>query len=278
MQKMCEVLDLTGSGYYDWANRPESDKEKEDKKLVKEIKRIHRESHETYGVRRVTAQLNKEGVSCGKTRVGRLMRENNIYCKTRKKYKATTNSKHNYPVAPNLLKQNFEADRPDEKYVGDITYVWTDEGWLYLAGVEDLFNRELNGWKISDRMTVDITLSAMDMAIGRRVPEEGLIFHSDRGSQYAANAYKQLLKDNGIIQSMSRKGNCFDNACAESFFSSLKKDVIYGNRFRTRSEARRVIINYIEGFYNSRRLHSSLGYKSPREYINDYYRIKKKAA
>jgi putative transposase len=177
-----------------------------------------------------------------------------------------------------LLKQNFEADRPDEKYVGDITYVWTDEGWLYLAGVEDLFNRELIGWKISDRMTVDITLSAMDMAIGRRVPEEGLIFHSDRGSQYAANAYKQLLKDNGIIQSMSRKGNCFDNACAESFFSSLKKDVIYGNRFRTRSEARRVIINYIEGFYNSRRLHSSLGYKSPREYINDYYRIKKKAA
>ena len=229
-------------------------------------------------MRRVTAQLNKEGVSCGKTRVGRLMRENNIYCKTRKKYKATTNSKHNYPVAPNLLEQDFETDKPNKKYVGDITYIWTDEGWIYLAGVEDLFNRELIGWKISDRMTVDITLSAMDMAIGRRAPEEGLIFHSDRGSQYAANAYRYLLKNNGILQSMSRKGNCFDNACAESFFSSLKKDVIYGNRFRTRSEARRVIINYIEGFYNSRRLHSSLGYKSPREYINDYYRSKKKAA
>lgn len=186
MQKMCKVLELSGSGYYYWVNRPESDKEKEDKKLLKEIKRVHKESHKTYGVRRVTAQLNKDGISCGETRVGRLMKENNIYCKTRKKYKATTNSKHNYPVAPNLLKQNFEADKPDEKYVGDITYVWTDEGWLYLAGVEDLFNREVVGWKISERMTVDITVSAMKMAIGRRVPEEGLIFHSDRGSQYAS--------------------------------------------------------------------------------------------
>jgi putative transposase len=278
VQKMCEVLDLSGSGYYDWVSRPESEKDKEDKKLLKKIKRVHKESRKTYGVRRVTKQLNKEGISCGKTRVGRLMRENNIYCKTRKKYKATTNSKHNYPVAPNLLEQDFEAEKPDEKYVGDITYVWTDEGWLYLAGVEDLFNRELIGWKISSRMTVDITLSAMDMAIGRRAPEEGLIFHSDRGSQYAANAYKELLKKYGIRQSMSRKGNCYDNACAESFFSSLKKDAIYGTRFRTREEAKKAIIDYIEGFYNSRRLHSSLGYKSPREYINDYYRNEKEAA
>jgi putative transposase len=148
---MCEVLDLTGSGYYDWVNRTESEKEKEDKKLLKKIKRVHKESHETYGVRRVTAQLKKEGIYCGKTRAGRLMRENKIYCRTRKKYKATTNSKHNYPIAPNLLEQDFEAEKPDEKYVGDITYVWTDEGWLYLAGVEDLFNREIIGRKISDR-------------------------------------------------------------------------------------------------------------------------------
>jgi len=275
---MCEVLDLTGSGYYDWVNRPERTKEKEDRKLLKEIKRVHKESYRTYGVRRITAQLNKEGTFCGETRVRRLMKENNIYCKTRKKYKATTNSKHSYPVAPNLLEQNFNTEKPNEKYVGDITYIWTDEGWLYLAGVEDLFNREVIGWKISERMTVDITISAMNMAIGRRAPDAGLIFHSDRGSQYAANAYRKLLEDNGIVQSMSRKGNCYDNACAESFFSSLKKDVIYGSRFKTRKEARKAIINYIECFYNSRRLHSTLGYKSPREYINDYYRNEKKVA
>ena len=139
-------------------------------------------------------------------------------------------------IYTNLLEQDFEAEKPDEKYRRDITYVWTDKGWLYLAGVEDLFNRELIGWKISDRITVDITLSTMDMAIGRRAPKEGLIFHSDRGSQYASNAYRELLKKYGIRQSMSRKGNCYDNACAESFFSTLKKDVIYGIRFKTKKE------------------------------------------
>ena len=200
----------------------------------------------------------------------RLMRENNIYSCLRKKFKVTTNSNHSYPVAPNLVEQDFTATKPNEIWLGDITYIPTEEGWLYLAVVEDVFNRKVVGWSMDKKMTRDLTIAAIGQAIGRQHPGKGLIFHSDRGVQYAAYDYQNTLRENGIIQSMSRKGNCYDNACMESFYS-LKKDLIYRRRFKTRQEAKLAIVEYIETFYNSRRLHSKLGYKSPNEYEQEYY-------
>lgn len=270
---MCQVLEVSRSAFYDWVKRPESSKQKEDKRLLKEIKKIHKESRSTYGIRRVKAQLNKEGITCGRNRVAKLMRENHIYSCQRRKYKATTNSKHNYPVYPNLLNQKFEAENPNEIWVGDITYIATDEGWLYLAAIEDIFTRKIVGWALDATMTRHLTISALRGAILKEMPDpdKDLIFHSDRGVQYAAFDYQNALIKNGIIQSMSRKGNCYDNAPMESFFSTLKKDLIYGRKFKTRARARLEIVDYIETFYNSRRLHSSLGYRSPREYEKQYY-------
>ncbi len=222
------------------------------------------------------AQLNKDGFPCSKDRVSRLMRENGIFSKLRRKYKATTQSNHNYPVVENLLNQDFKADNPNQKWVGDLTYIATDEGWLYLAGIEDLYHRKLVGWSFSSRMKKQLTLDAFHQAIGRECPESGLIFHSDRGSQYAAYDYQDALRKHGIRQSMSAKGNCYDNAPMESFFSTLKKDIIYGKHFRTREEAIIFIVEYIETFYNCRRLHSSLGNMSPLEF--EQYSKKVKAA
>jgi len=235
------------------------------------MRRIHKESYKTYGIRRIKAKLNKEGIFCGKNRIARLMRENGIFSRLKRKYKATTHSNHRFPVAPNLLNQDFKADKPNKKWVGDITYIPTDEGFLYLAGIEDLFHRKVVGWSLKDRMTKELTINALKQAIGRENPGDGLIFHSDRGSQYAAYAYQETLDKYGIRQSMSRKGNCYDNACMESFFSTLKKDMIYGRRFKTREEAKLVIIEYIETFYNCHRLHSTLGNMSPMEYECQYY-------
>lgn len=263
---MCQVLSVSRSSYYQWLHRPESNRRKKDKKLIKEIKRIHKECYQTYGSRRMKAQLNIDGFSCSKDRVRRLMNENGIFSKLRRKYKATTQSNHNYPLAPNLLKQDFTADRPNQKWVGDLTYIATDEGWLYLAGVEDLYHRKLIGWSFSSRMKKQLTIDAIHQAMGRERPQNGLIFHSDRGSQYAAYDYQDILRKHGIRQSMSAKGNCYDNASMESFFSTLKKDLIYGNKFKTRKEAIMVIVEYIETFYNCKRLHSSLGNMSPMEY------------
>lgn len=267
---MCKVLKVSRSSYYDWLNRPESSRKQDDKKLLIDIRRIHKDSYETYGIRRVKAQLNRDGIRCGKNRVARLMRQNGIYSRLRRKYKATTNSNHSYPVAPNLLKQDFSSDTPNQKWVGDLTYIATDEGWLYLAGVEDLFNRKLVGWSLGSRITKELTISALRQAVGKECPGPGLIFHSDRGSQYAAYAYQDELRKYNIQQSMSRKGNCYDNASMESFFSTLKKDIIYGRKFRTREEAKIVIVEYIETFYNCRRLHSALGNMSPIEYERQF--------
>jgi len=271
---MCEVLKIKRSSYYDWLKRPESNRKKDDKKLLKEIQRIHKKSYETYGIRRTKAQLNKEGIICGKNRVAKLMRENGIYSRLKRKFKATTNSNHNYPVAPNLLNQDFQSDVPNKKWVGDITYIPTDEGWLYLSGIEDLFNRKIVGWSFSNRITKELTISSLKQAIGKEMPGSGLIFHSDRGSQYAAYAFQDELRKYDIRQSMSRKGNCYDNACMESFFSSLKKDIIYGRKFKTREEAKVLIIEYIESFYNNRRLHSSLDNMSPNEFSSQYLKNK----
>ena len=269
--KMCQVLEVSRSSYYSWLKRPLSTHQKKDRILVEKMRRIHKESYKTYGIRRIKAKLNKEGISCGKNRIARLMRENGIFSRLRRKYKATTNSNHRLPVAPNLLDQDFTADRPNKKWVGDITYIPTDEGFLYLAGIEDLFQRKVVGWSLGDRITKELTILALEQAVGRENPGYGLIFHSDRGSQYAAYAYQWVLGKYCIRQSMSRKGNCYDNACMESFFSTLKKDIIYGRRFKTREEAKLAIIEYIETFYNCHRLHSTLGNMSPMEYEHQYY-------
>lgn len=269
--KMCQVLEVSKSSYYDWLKRPPSMHQKEDKILIEKMRRIHKESYKTYGIRRIKAKLNKEGISCGKNKVARLMRENGIFSRLRRKYKATTNSNHRLPVAPNLLNQDFTADKPNKKWVGDITYIPTNEGFLYLAGIKDLFQRKVVGWSLGDRITKELTISSLEQAVGRENPGESLIFHSDRGSQYAAYAFQDVLHKYHIRQSMSRKGDCYDNACMESFFSTLKKDIIYGNKFKTREEAKLVIIEYIETFYNCCRLHSTLGNMSPMEYERQYY-------
>ena len=227
---------------------------------------MHKISRGTYGSPRITRALKKKGIVCGKNRVARLMHDNGITGKTKRKYKATTNSKHNYPVAENLINQNFNIDRPNQIWVADITYIPTDEGWLYLAAIEDLFQRKIVGWAMNSTMTRQLTLDALRQAVKRYRPPAGLIHHSDRGSQYASHEYQQALRDYQFITSMSRKGNCYDNACMESFFGTLKLELIYGNRFKTRAEARQAVFEYIEVFYNRIRLHSSLGYMSPLEY------------
>lgn len=235
---MCEVLNIKRSSYYAWIKRPESNRKKNDKELVEHIRRVHKESRETYGIRRIKTQLNKENIACGRDKVSKLMNENNIHSRLKRKFKATTYSNHKYPVAPNLLNQDFKAEKPNEKWVGDITYIATDEGWLYLASIEDLFQKEIVGWSLGTRMTRDLVIGAMEQAITKHRPDAGLIFHSDRGVQYASYDYQELLRKNQIQQSMSRKGNCYDNACGESFFASLKKDVIYGRKFKTIAEAK----------------------------------------
>lgn len=269
---MCLICGIKRSTYYNWLKRPESKRKKQDNNLVDKIKKIHKDSYQTYGQRRIKLQLKKDGIVCSKRRVKRIMNENGIFSKHRFKYKATTNSNHNYPIAPNILNQDFTANYPNEKWVGDITYIPTDEGWLYLASIEDLFTKKACGWAFSDRITKKLTMTAFTQAYKKEKPVGGLIFHSDRGSQYAAYAYQDLLKENSVRQSMSRKGNCFDNACAESFFATLKKDIIRGERLRTREEAKTRIIEYIELFYNCKRIHSSINDMSPIEFERSYYK------
>ncbi len=268
---MCEVLGVHRSAYYAWLKRPMSKRHQEDIKLVEVIKKIHRESYNSYGVRRIKKQMADDGIECGKNRVSRLMKENGIVSKHARKYKATTNSNHNFNIAPNLLNQDFNVNEPNKVYVGDITYIATDEGWLYLSIVEDLFNREVVGWSMDSTMTKKLVIDSLKASVIKEKPDEGLIFHSDRGVQYASYDFQDFLREKHFRQSMSAKGNCYDNACAESFFASLKKDMLFGRRFRTRQEAKSVIVEYIELFYNPRRLHSSLGYKSPKRFKDDYY-------
>ena len=263
---MCRIFKVTRSGYYAWLNRPESSRKKRNRELLTEIRKAYKVSRGNYGSPRITRVLKKQGIICGKNRVAHLMRENGIAAKTKRKFKATTNSKHNYPVAENLVNQNFNTDRPNQVWVADITYIPTDEGWLYLAAIEDLFQRKIVGWAMDSTMTRQLTLNALRQAVWRYRPSAGLIHHSDRGSQYASDDYQRAIKDYEMIASMSRKGNCYDNACMESFFGTLKRELIYGNRFNTRAEARQAIFEYIEVFYNRIRLHSALGYMSPAEY------------
>ena len=266
VMKMCQAFKVSKSGYYDWRDRPESKRSRNNRILLSHIRVAFKKSRRNYGSPRVTDELNDTGIPCGMNRVEKLMRDNNIKAKRSKKFKATTNSKHNYPVADNLLNRQFEVDCPNSVWVSDITYIWTTEGWLYLAGVIDLHSRMVIGWSMSKRMTEQLTLDALTHAIQRRKPTDRLLHHSDRGSQYASKNYQKLLKDNHITVSMSRKGNCWDNAVMESFFATLKTELIYHEKFITRKDAKLKIFEYIELFYNRNRRHSSLGYKSPAQF------------
>ena len=266
VRRMCRVLDISPSGYYAWLRRPESRRVREDRRLLVEIKAIHKENRGVYGSPRIHAELKDRQMYHGKKRVARLMRENGIRAKQKKKFRATTDSRHSYPVAPNLLWRDFSASGPNQKWLADITYIWTREGWLYLAAIMDLFSRPIVGWSMSRRMTKKLVLEALEMAVGRRRPEPGLIHHSDRGSQYACGDYQRTLNGHGMVCSMSRKGDCWDNAPMESFFHTLKTELVHHRDYQTRNQAKTDIFEYIEVFYNRSRRHSSLGYMAPAQY------------
>jgi putative transposase len=257
---------VSRSGYYAWNNREKSPRQSERERLIPKVKEIHRQSKGTYGARRIAKELEQQGESCRRSKAGTLMKLAGVEAKQKRKFKATTDSKHDLPVAPNLLKRNFEVPEPDRIYCSDITYIWTAEGWLYLAIVLDLFSRQVVGWSMSNRIKKELVINALRMAVWRRRPEAGLIFHSDRGSQYCSHDFQKQLTLNGMISSMSRKGNCWDNSVAESFFGSLKTERVFDCSYLTREQARRDIVDYIEMFYNSKRRHSYLGYLSPKEF------------
>ena len=263
---MCRVLEVSTSGYYAWRKRPESRRRQQDRRLVVEIKAIHTESRQTYGSPRIHDELRDRGIRCGKKRVARLMRLHGIAAKQTRRFKATTDSKHTLPVAENVLSRQFTPAAPDTVWSADITYIPTQQGWLYLAVVMDLFSRRIVGWSMKKTLACSLVLDALKMALRGRSPGAGLLHHSDRGSQYASREYQALLRSSKMVCSMSRRGNCWDNAPVESFFSTLKRELVHRRRWRTRAEARAEIFEYIEVWYNRRRRHSSLGYMSPAQY------------
>ena len=263
---MCRALEVSPSGYYSWKARPCSRAQSEEWRLVRLIEKIHQGSRGTYGSPRVHAILTGMGETCSEPRVARLMKKHGIRAKTKRKFKATTNSKHKLPVAANILNRDFTPAAPNLVWAGDITYIWTREGWLYLAVVLDLYSRKVVGWAMEPMLGRELALNALRMALTLRQPHPGLVTHTDRGSQYASNDYQSLLTLHGIVCSMSRKGNCWDNSVVESFFGTLKQEHIFFCDFMTREEARISVFEWIEGFYNRERLHSTLGYCSPVEY------------
>ena len=268
---MCALLAVSLSGFRAWLRGGSADRKRlTDAQLVALMGAVHAEVKCAYGSPRMLDELRGRDFRVGKTRVERLMREHGIRARHKRRYKATTDSKHSLPVAANLLERNFTPEAPNCIWSADLTYVWTDEGWLYLAVVLDLFNREVVGWSIKERMSADIVTDALTMAWFRRHPEPGLIHHSDRGSQYASHAFQVKLGEYGMRCSMSRKGNCWDNAPTESFFNSLKNERVHGQRYRTRDEAIADLFEYIEVFYNRTRRHSTLGSRSPVQFMQDW--------
>ncbi len=266
VSRMCRIFEVSRSGFYEWLSRPESARKQVDRQLADDIKQSLEDSRENYGTRRIQQTLRDQGKQVSRARIGRLMRQQELRCKTRWRFRATTNSNHTLPVAPNHLDRQFQVAEPDRAYVGDITYVATGEGWLYVAVFLDLFSRQVVGWAMSAWMTAGLVVDALQMARWRRRPGKGLLVHSDRGSQYASGRFQALLKDQGYVCSMSRKGNCWDNAPAESFFHTLKAELIHHRRFETREQAKQEIFEYIEVFYNRQRKHSTLGYRTPTEF------------
>ena len=269
----CQVLEVTRSGYYAWARRrdlPPGPREKRRQELLEKIKAAHGQSRGTYGSPRVFQELKAQGEAVCENTVAKLMKDNEIRSVVRRRFRVrTTDSAHAHPVAPNLLERDFSAEAPDVKWAADITYVPTAEGWLYLAAVIDLCSRRIVGWAMAEHLRAELCMEALGMALARRSAGEGLVHHSDRGVQYACGDYRELLEENGIECSMSDKGDCYDNAVMESFFKTLKAELVYqqpGQEYRTRDEAMRSIFEYVEVFYNRRRRHSSLGYLSPEEF------------
>lgn len=266
-------MKVSRSSYYAWLWAPKSKRARQDEILTQEIILIFKEGRQTYGARRIKKKLALQGMIVSRKRIGRLMKQAGLWCKTRRKFKVTTCSNHAKPISPNLLERRFDVDHINQYWVGDITYVATRKGWLYLATVIDLYSRKVVGWSMSDHMRAQLVNDALLMAIWQRKPSKGLIWHTDRGSQYASDSHRNTLKDHHIIQSMSRKGNCWDNAVAESFFHTLKTELIHHHKFENQEEARHAIFEYIEVFYNRNRIHSSNNYLSPTD-----YEISKKSA
>ena len=266
VEKMCQVLEISRSSYYEWKDRPPSKRELENQEILNIAQKSHEASRGVYGLDKIHADVREIYPRCSRKRLYGILRANHLYSKRKRKFKVTTNSKHKLPVAENLLNQDFKTDKPNTVWVADISYVYTDEGWLYLATIKDLFNKEIVGWATADHMKTELCERALQNAVKRHRPPRGLIHHSDRGVQYCSKKYQDLLKRYGMTCSMSRKGNCYDNACAETFFSTIKCELIYQKQYKTRQEAREDIFWYIEVFYNRKRRHQALGYLSPLEF------------
>jgi transposase InsO family protein len=266
VQGMCRVLGVSRSGFYRWRQHKEGSRAREDRQLLVQIRTVHEQSQRRYGSPRVYQALKKQGKPCGKHRVERLMRSDGLQARRRRCFRVTTRSASGHPVAPNHLNRQFSVPDLDTVWVGDMTYVWTREGWLYLAVLLDLCSRRVIGWAYSDRITRELTLSALTMAVRQRRPTPGLLHHTDRGSQYTCADYQDELSSRGLKASMSRRGDCYDNAVAESFFSTLKAELKNYGHYETRRQAQAELFEYLEVFYNRHRLHSSLGYQSPVEF------------
>ena len=273
LQMLCTALQVSDSGFTSWQRSDGPKKWWSDGALLKRIREIHEETKAAYGSPRIYQELKACGIPVSKGRVERLMREHGLRGRHKRRFKATTDSKHTLPVAPNRLEQNFVTERPDQAWTADITYIATAEGWLYLAIVLDLYTRQVVGWAMRERMTKDLVIDALRMAWFRRRPAPGLIHHSDRGSQYCSHEFQKQLAAYGMLASMSRKGNCWDNATSESFFNSLKNERVHGSRYETRDEARADLFDYVEVFYNRRRRHSALGGESPAAVYDAWLKI-----
>lgn len=260
---MCQVLKVAHSGYYDWLKRPESLRVASNRTLDVEIRGIFAEHKQRYGTPRIADELKDRDIPCSKNRIARRMKQLGLRAIQAKKFKVTTDSNHDKPVAPDLLGQDFTATRANEKWVSDITYIWTDKGWLYIAVVMDLYSRAVVGWAMDKRMTQQLVLDALTMALFRRGFPKGTIIHSDRGSQYCAETYQRLIKEKGLCCSMGRRANCYDNAAMESFFHTLKVEQVHRQRYRTRAAAKTTIFEYVEVYYNRMRKHSAIGHKIP---------------
>jgi putative transposase len=260
---MCSTLEVSRSAFYAWLGRGESRRSRENRRLTALIREEHERSRRTYGSPRIHAALKARGEVCSLNRVERLMRAAGIRSKVKRRFRRTTDSRHEHRLAPNLVAQNFSTGAPNQVWASDITYIWTEEGWLYLASTMDLYSRLVVGWSMGSTMPASLVVDALKMAIDRRSPPAGMVHHSDRGVQYAAHAFQGLLAQHGIVCSMSGKGNCYDNAVQESFFHTLKTELCVHEHYRTRVEAQASIFEYIEVFYNRQRLHSTIGYLSP---------------
>ena len=267
--KMCKLFTIARSGFYQWLHQKPGKRAESNEQLIQLIKTSHEQSGGTYGLDKILHDV-REQMPCSRGRVHRLMKQNGIQSIRKRKFKATTNSDHQLPVAENLLNQQFTVESPNQVWVSDISYCRTDEGWLYLATVKDLFHKGIVGWAASSTMTRDLVIQALENAVQRYRPAAGLIHHSDRGVQYCSRDFQNVLTKRGMKCSMSRKGNCYDNACAETFFSTIKLEMIYHRQFATRDQAKRAIFDYIEVFYNRKRRHQALGYLTPVNYMKQY--------